>query len=145
MSAALGRHLVALAVGLVFGAGLLVSGMTQPTKVLAFLDVTGSWDPSLMFVMASAIPVYAVVYRLALRRPRPLLADAFVLPSRSGIDARLIGGAALFGIGWGLSGYCPGPAVVSLASGALDVVVFVAMTALGMWLAARCERPRARS
>jgi len=145
MSAALGRHLVALAVGLVFGAGLLVSGMTQPAKVLAFLDVTGSWDPSLMFVMASAIPVYAVVYRLALRRPRPLLSDAFVLPSRSGLDARLIGGAALFGIGWGLSGYCPGPAVVSLASGALDVVVFVAMTALGMWLAARCERPRARS
>jgi uncharacterized protein len=139
MSRPLARQLVALAVGVVFGAGLLLSGMTQPAKVLAFLDWTGAWDPSLMFVMGSAIPVYAIGYRLALRRTRPLLAGAFVLPTRSALDARLLGGAALFGIGWGISGYCPGPAIVSLASGASDVMVFVATTALGMWLAARFE------
>jgi uncharacterized membrane protein YedE/YeeE len=142
VSSALGRHLVALAVGIVFGAGLLLSGMTQPAKVLAFLDVAGAWDPSLMFVMGSAIPVYAVAYRLALRRPRPLLAEAFVLPSRTSLDAKLIGGAALFGVGWGLSGYCPGPSIVSLAAGAPDVVVFVVTAALGMWLASRFEGAR---
>lgn len=145
MSAALARHLIALAVGVVFGVGLLVSGMTQPAKVLAFLDVTGEWDPSLMFVMGGAIPIYALAYRLALRRSRPLLADAFVLPTRSTLDGKLIGGAALFGVGWGLSGYCPGPAVVALGSGATGVAVFVATTALGMWLASRFERDRAAS
>lgn len=139
MSRAALRHAVALLVGVVFGAGLVLSGMTQPVKVLGFLDWLGDWDPSLLFVMGGAVAVYGVAYRLVLRRPRPLLADAFVLPSRRAIDAKLLGGAALFGVGWGLGGYCPGPSIVALASGALDVAVLVATTAAGMWLAARFE------
>jgi len=134
------RNLVALVIGMLFGAGLLLSGMTQPAKVLGFLDWLGAWDPSLLFVMGGAVVVYAIAYRLILRRKQPLLADAFVLPSRSAIDAKLIGGAALFGIGWGLGGYCPGPSIVSLASGALDAIVLVAATAAGMWIASRFER-----
>lgn len=140
MSRASLRNAVALGVGVIFGAGLLLSGMTQPAKVIAFLDVLGDWDPSLMLVMGGAVIVYAVAYRLILRRDRPLLADVFLLPSRTAIDAKLIGGAALFGIGWGLSGYCPGPSIVSLASGALDAIVLVAATAAGMWIASRLER-----
>lgn len=134
------RNLVALAIGVLFGAGLLLSGMTQPTKVLGFLDWLGAWDPSLLFVIGGAVVVYGVAYRLILRRKQPLLADAFVLPSRTEIDAKLIGGAALFGVGWGLGGYCPGPSIVSLASGALDAIVLVAATAAGMWIASRFER-----
>ena len=134
------RNLVALVIGMLFGAGLLLSGMTQPAKVLGFLDWLGAWDPSLLFVMGGAVVVYAIAYRLILRRKQPLLADASVLPSRSAIDAKLIGGAALFGIGWGLGGYCPGPSIVSLASGALDAIVLVAATAAGMWIASRFER-----
>lgn len=140
MSQAALRNVAALAVGLTFGAGLLVSGMTQPAKVLGFLDLFGAWDPSLLFVMGGAVTVYGIAYRLILRRERPLFADAFVLPARSAIDAKLIGGAALFGVGWGLGGYCPGPSIVALASGALDVVVLVATTALGMWIASKLER-----
>jgi uncharacterized membrane protein YedE/YeeE len=140
MSRSVLRNLAALAVGLIFGAGLLVSGMTQPAKVLAFLDWFGAWDPSLLFVIGGAIAVYAIAYRLILRREQPVLADAFVLPARTEIDAKLIGGAALFGVGWGLGGYCPGPSIVALASGALDVLVLVAATAAGMWIASRLER-----
>lgn len=140
MSQAPLRNAAALAVGVIFGAGLVLSGMTQPIKVIGFLDWLGDWDPSLMFVLAGAVVVYAIAYRLILRRKQPLLADAFVLPTRTAIDGKLIGGAALFGVGWGLSGYCPGPSVVSLASGALDASVMVAATAAGMWIASRLER-----
>jgi hypothetical protein len=112
------RVVVALVAGLIFGAGLAVSGMTDPAKVLGFLDVSGgSWDPSLAFVMAGAIAVHAPVVRWLRRRGRPWLGDRVHLPTRTIIDGRLLGGAALFGIGWGLAGYCPGPAVV--AAGAL--------------------------
>ena len=145
MNRALARNLVALLVGLVFGAGLALSGMTQPLKVLGFLDWGGAWDPSLLFVMGGAVTVYGVAYRLVLRRKTPLLADAFVLPARSEIDAKLIGGAALFGVGWGLGGYCPGPSIVSLASGALDAIVLVSATAAGMWMASRFERSQTPS
>jgi uncharacterized membrane protein YedE/YeeE len=103
------------------------------------LDLFGAWDPSLLFVMGGAITVYAVAYRVIVKQPRPLLADAFVLPARSAIDGKLVGGAALFGVGWGLGGYCPGPSIVALASGALDVIVLVAATAAGMWIASRFE------
>jgi uncharacterized membrane protein YedE/YeeE len=137
------RNVVALLIGLLFGAGLLLSGMTQPVKVLGFLDWLGAWDPSLLFVMGGAVVVYAIAYRVIVRRPRPLLADAFVLPSGSTIDAKLIGGAALFGLGWGLGGYCPGPSIVSLASGALDAFVLVIATVAGMWIASRFERAQA--
>lgn len=134
------RNGVALAIGLIFGAGLLLSGMTQPAKVLAFLDWFGAWDPSLLFVMGGAVTVYAIAYRLVLRRSQPLLADAFVLPAPGAIDGKLLGGAALFGVGWGLGGYCPGPSIVALASGTLDVLVLVGATVAGTWLAARLER-----
>jgi uncharacterized membrane protein YedE/YeeE len=113
--------------------------MTQPAKVLGFLDWLGAWDPSLLFVMGGAVLVYGIAYRVILQRERPLLADAFMLPSRSTIDGKLVGGAALFGLGWGLGGYCPGPSIVSLASGALDALVLVVATAAGMWIASRFE------
>jgi len=145
VSRARARCLVGLLVGVVFGAGLALSGMTQPLKVLGFLDWLGAWDPSLLFVMGGAVTVYGVAYRLVLRRKRPLLADVFVLPVRSEIDAKLIGGAALFGIGWGLGGYCPGPSIVSLASGALDAIVLVSATVAGMWIASRFERSQTHS
>lgn len=139
MSLPMLRNLVALFIGLLFGAGLLLSGMTQPAKVLGFLDWLGAWDPSLLFVMGGAVLVYGIAYRVILRRERPLLADAFVLPSRSTIDGKLVGGAALFGLGWGLGGYCPGPSIVSLASGVLDAFVLVVATGAGMWIASRFE------
>ena len=126
--------LVSFLAGLVFAIGLGVGGMTQPAKVLAFLDVTGRWDPSLALVMAGAIAVYAPVSYWALRRPAPLFASRFQVPTRRDLDASLIGGAVLFGLGWGLAGYCPGPALVSLAAGASGVVLFVAALLAGMGL-----------
>jgi uncharacterized membrane protein YedE/YeeE len=102
--------------GVVFAAGLGISGMTQPGKVTAFLDFAGAWDPSLLFVMAGAVGVYAVGYRLVVRRPKPLFADAFQLPKARDLDRPLLLGAALFGVGWGLAGFCPGPALTSLVS-----------------------------
>jgi hypothetical protein len=102
--------LAALACGLVFGAGLALSGMTNPAKVLAFLDVAGAWDATLAFVMGGALAVNAAAYAATRRRASPLFADAFALPTRRDLDARLLGGAALFGVGWGLVGLCPGPA-----------------------------------
>lgn len=122
----------ALGAGLLFGLGLTVSGMTRPSKVLGFLDLFGDWDPSLLFVMGGAVGVYSLGYRL--RRPKPLAADAYALPSGGAIDGRLLLGAALFGVGWGLSGYCPGPAVVSLGAGSPAVLVFFACLLLGMGL-----------
>jgi uncharacterized protein len=130
----------ALASGLIFGAGLLVSGMTQPEKVLAFLDIFGSWDPSLAFVMVGAIGVYFVALRLLARPKAALELDgcASVPPSvaPTGIDRKLVLGAVTFGVGWGLGGYCPGPSVVSLASGP-EVWLFFAALLLGSWLADR--------
>jgi uncharacterized membrane protein YedE/YeeE len=120
--------------GLIFAIGLGAGGMTQPAKVLAFLDVAGNWDPSLAFVMAGAIAVYAPVARWALRRPAPLCTERFQVPARRDLDAALVGGAVLFGIGWGLAGYCPGPAVVSLASASSGTVLFVAAMLVGMTL-----------
>jgi uncharacterized membrane protein YedE/YeeE len=118
--------LVAFLTGVVFAVGLAVAGMTAPEKIVAFLDVTGDWDPSLAFVMVSAIGVYLPVHLVVRRRARPLAGSRFAIPEESPIDARLVGGAAIFGAGWGLSGYCPGPAVVSLASAGQGVTLFVA-------------------
>ena len=119
---------VALAVvaGALFAIGLAVGGMTVPAKVTGFLDVGGAWDPTLAFVMAGAIAVYAPVARIARRRRRPLVSERFHWPTPRAIDARLIGGAVIFGVGWGLSGYCPGPALTSIGSGAASAIVFVA-------------------
>lgn len=120
--------------GLVFGLGLVISGMTQPDKVLGFLDVLGRWDPTLAFVMAGALAVTMLGYALARRRARPLLAEGHLWPTRRDIDRPLVVGAILFGAGWGLVGLCPGPALVNLATAAPRVLVFVAAMAAGMLL-----------
>ena len=129
---ALPRILAALAAGLVFGLGLALSGMLDPARVRGFLDVAGAWDPSLVFVLGGAVTVSGLGYALARRRPRPALAATFDLPRARRIDARLILGAVLFGVGWGLSGFCPGPAVAALSTGAGPVLVFVAAMLAGM-------------
>ncbi len=116
---------VGLVAGTVFGAGLVISGMTLPEKVRGFLDFTGAWDPTLAFVMGSAVLVHAVAYVLAKRRRAPLFAASFQLPTRRDIDGKLLLGAAIFGIGWGLGGYCPGPALASLPTGGSSVLAFV--------------------
>lgn len=124
--------LVSFACGLVFGAGLLISGMTQTGKVLGFLDIFGAWDATLAFVMAGAVAVTSVGFALAKRRGAPVFATQSLWPTRKDIDAPLVAGAVLFGIGWGLVGLCPGPALVNLAGLCLPVIVFVAAMAVGM-------------
>ena len=119
------RLVVAYIAGLLFALGLGISGMTHPSKVLAFLDVAGAWDPSLALVMGGGVLVNLVFFRLALRQGAPLFDTSFSLPAKAGIDAPLLTGAALFGVGWGLGGFCPGPALVSAVTGAAPVVAFV--------------------
>ena len=126
------KTVFAFAVGLLFGLGLLVSGMADPAKVLAFLDVTGRWDPSLAFVMAGAVAVSATGYLVARRRGRPLLASRLEIPNRRDLDPRLIAGAAVFGIGWGLGGLCPGPALTLLTVAPAQAVTFVVAMVVGM-------------
>jgi uncharacterized protein len=118
--------------GLIFGAGLLVSGMAQPEKVLGFLDIFGNWDATLAFVMAGAVAVAAAGFALARRRSAPLLAAEFRWPTRADLDTPLVVGAVLFGIGWGLVGLCPGPALVNLARPGEPILIFVAAMAIGM-------------
>ncbi|ABE50077.1 MULTISPECIES: DUF6691 family protein [Methylobacillus] len=128
-------HLItALLAGLVFGIGLITSGMTNPQKVLAFLDVTGAWDPSLAFVMLGAIPVMALAYRLMRLRQQTCLQQDVLIPAKRKIDASLVAGAAIFGVGWGLAGYCPGPALASLMSGLDGPVIFSLAMMAGMLL-----------
>ena len=126
------RLMSALAAGTLFGAGLTVSGMTDPQRVRGFLDLFGQWDPTLAFVMGGAVLVMAFAWRLRKRLGHPLFAERFVLPDRSDLDARLISGSALFGIGWGLAGLCPGPAIASLALAPAAVLPFVAAMFVGM-------------
>ncbi|PWR19647.1 DUF6691 family protein [Zavarzinia compransoris] len=126
------RILTALAAGLVFGLGLALAGMTDPARVLGFLDLAGAWDPSLAFVMGAGVIVTFIGYRLVFARGRPLLAASFQVPTRRDIDLNLVGGAALFGIGWGLAGYCPGPALSSLVGGDLRVLYLVLAMVAGM-------------
>ena len=126
------QGIVALIVGLLFGLGLALSGMTQPQKVIGFLDFFGEWDPTLLFVMVGAILVHAVAYRFIKRRSSPILAEVFHLPPTKKVDWKLIAGSVLFGIGWGLAGYCPGPALTSLTTLRFDAIVFVAAMAIGM-------------
>lgn len=120
--------------GIVFAIGLGISGMTRPVKVIGFLDFFGAWDASLAFVMVGAIAVYFLAYRLSGHMSSPLLAPDFSLPKRSDLDVKLIVGAAIFGAGWGLGGFCPGPALVSLASGTLPVFIFVISMGIGMYV-----------
>lgn len=121
--------------GVLFALGLIVSGLIDPAKVLGFLDVAGGWDPTLAFAIAAAVATTAAGYRLAFARGRPLLAGSYQLPTKSDVDFRLAAGAALFGVGWGLVGFCPGPAVAALSTGSVQAVIFVAAMLGGMALA----------
>ena len=136
------RTLVSFASGALFAVGLALSGMTHPRKVLGFLDVTGRWDPSLALVMGGAIAVMAPIVALAQKRSRPLFAERLHEPTSHAIDGRLLGGAALFGVGWGVAGFCPGPALVSLATGALPALAFVLAMLAGIWLVDRIAPAR---
>jgi uncharacterized protein len=125
-------RLAILISGALFGAGVTISGMVNPMKVLNFLDLFGQWDPTLIFVMGGGLVVTFAGYRVAFKRQAPLFASAFKLPTSQIIDAKLLGGAALFGLGWGITGFCPGPAVASLVFGRTETVMFVAAMAIGM-------------
>jgi len=137
------RTIAALLTGTLFGVGLVLSGMTDPANVIGFLDLTGAWDPSLAFVMGGAVLVYMIVWRASagLRARAPLLAPTFQLPTRTDLDPPLVLGAAVFGVGWGLVGFCPGPALVGAGSGLTTALVFVAAMLVGMLL----ERATARA
>jgi uncharacterized protein len=141
--------LASFVAGLVFGVGLIVSGMTDPGKVIGFLDIAGSWDPSLALVMAGAILVGFLAFAIAQRRTRSVLGGAMHLPQRRDIDARLIAGSVVFGVGWGLAGFCPGPALVSFGSGQDKAAAFVVAMLLGMLAYRAAERlirePRRRA
>ncbi len=128
------KIIFALVTGLVFGTGIATSGLMDPAKVLNFFDLAGTWDPSLAFVMGGALLVTFIGYRLAWRRSAPLFGDRFQLPVSTVIDARLIGGSALFGIGWGISGFCPGAAIPALGTGRWEVALFLASVIAGFGL-----------
>lgn len=129
--------ITAFIAGLLFGVGLILSGMTDPAKVIGFLDLFGQWNPALAFVMIGAICVSASGFAMAKKHPKTLLGDPITLPSSTKIDARLLIGAGLFGIGWGVAGFCPGPALVSLTTIIETAGPFVAAMALGSWLVDR--------
>ena len=129
------QKLSAFFIGLLFGLGLLLSGMTDPGKVQGFLDLAGAWDPSLAFVMGGAVVVAFLGYRLAWHHGRTLTGTGFDLPKRNDLEARLLAGAALFGLGWGLSGFCPGPAIVAVPLAAQGTLAFVPAMLIGMWAA----------
>ena len=128
------RPLVALGCGTLFGAGLTLSGMTDPARVLGFLDVLGNWDPTLAFVMGAALAISLPAFQWMRRHPRPLLDSQYFVPEPTRIDAHLLIGAALFGVGWGIAGLCPGPALASIASANADILLFVAAMAAGIGL-----------
>ena len=127
------RVLLGFVCGLIFGVGLVVSGMSNPAKVLNFLDLFGAWDPSLAFVMGGAVLVAFIGYRVVLERPAPVLAETFQLPRRQDIDSKLLTGAAVFGVGWGLGGFCPGPAFTALPLMSTGILAFFPAMLIGMW------------
>jgi len=127
-------NISSLVCGFWFACGLGISGMTQPQKVVGFLDLTGDWDPSLLFVMLGAVLVYSIGYRWVVRKPTPLFSQEFLLPSNRQIDHSLLLGSALFGVGWGIAGFCPGPALTSLVSLSYPSLVFVASMIVSMAL-----------
>lgn len=134
------KTVIGFLTGLFFSLGLTLSGMTDPARVVGFLDVAGDWDPTLIFVLGGAVITTFLGYRLVWRRGTPLLGERFQLPTRRDIDNRLLLGAALFGIGWGLSGYCPGPAIVSSSAMSLPLAGFLVTMLLGWWLVTRLTR-----
>ncbi|HJU63421.1 MAG TPA: DUF6691 family protein [Candidatus Binatia bacterium] len=129
----------AFAIGIIFAFGLAVSEMINPARVIGFLDVTGHWDPTLLLVMAGALAVTLPIFPLILHRSKPFLAAQFSLPRKTRVDLPLLLGAAIFGAGWGLAGFCPGPALAALASGAPGVILFVIAMIGGQWLVSRFE------
>ncbi len=135
------RFLTALVAGLLFGSGLLISGMTNPANVLAFLDLAGEWRPTLAFVMGGAVLAAAPAFFYARRHRRTPSALPIRLPNRTLIDTRLVFGSSIFGIGWGLSGICPGPALILLTSGSAPAFVFVGTVIVGMWLTPAAREP----
>ena len=132
-----------LAAGVVFGLGLAVSQMVNPAKVIGFLDVAGRWDPTLLFVMGGALLVTMPAFRWVVKRPYPLFAAGFALPTRKDVEPRLVIGAALFGVGWGLAGLCPGPAVTALVTLAVPIAVFFVAMLAGAFAYDRWGRPKA--
>lgn len=134
---------LSLVSGSLFGAGLAVSGMMDPSRVRGFLDVAGSWDPTLAFVMGGATLVMAVAWLIQKRMEHPLTDTAFTLPGTQLIDRRLLSGAVLFGVGWGIAGLCPGPAIASLAVNPLPATIFVGAMIAGMWLFKMTDSPKA--
>ena len=140
------KNISALICGFLFGLGLAISEMVNPAKVLGFLDVTGKWDPSLIFVMAAGLAVTLLTFRLILKQSRPLFENQFHLPSQGKtIDRQLMTGAVIFGIGWGLVGYCPGPAIASLAYGQTESVIFLVAMMAGLYVNRRFRRSAAHS
>lgn len=129
------RLILCYLIGLVFGVGISISGMANPAKVLNFFDIAGRWDPSLAFVMGGALVVTFVGYRFILKRPAPFLSSRFQIPTRRDIDLSLVGGAAIFGIGWGIAGFCPGGAIPVIGTGRSEVLVFVAALVSGIFAA----------
>lgn len=125
---------IALLAGLLFGLGLAISQMIDPARVLGFLDVAGTWDPTLMFVLGGAVGVTVILFPVVLRRPNPFLAASFRLPTKKDIDRPLVVGSALFGIGWGIAGYCPGPGITAIVLGAWNPLFFVLALAAGSFI-----------
>jgi len=124
---------IAFLTGFLFSIGLGISGMTKPEKVQGFLDIFGNWDPSLLFTIAGAIFVYAIVFRISKKFHKPFFAPKFFVPTKRELDPKLLGGSTLFGFGWGLSGYCPAPAIVAAGGGVTPVLAFLFSMLLGMW------------
>lgn len=137
------RLILCYAIGLVFGTGIALSGMMNPAKVLNFFDVAGTWDPSLAFVMGGALAVTALGYRLVLRQPGPVLGGRFELPARRDLDVSLIAGSGVFGVGWGIAGFCPGAALPALGTGRVEVILFIIALLAGIICATRIAAYRA--
>ena len=133
-------QIAAVLSGVLFGLGLVISQMIDADKVISFLNITGNWDPSLALVLLSAVAVSTIGFAAVNKRVKPLFADVFQLPNRSDIDVRLISGAAIFGLGWGLVGYCPGPAIAALTTGSLQPLIFVGAMLVGSWTVNAIDR-----
>jgi hypothetical protein len=138
------RYLFDLFAALLFGAGLAISGMTMPEKIIGFLDIFGNWDPTLLMVMVGAIAVHTIGYRLVTHRATPLFSSEFSIPQSKQVTVRLVVGSAIFGFGWGLAGFCPGPALVATLSGQGTVLLFVISMIVGIWLFRLFEKMRVR-
>lgn len=142
------RIIASYLIGLLFGLGIMVSGMANPAKVINFFDVFGTWDPSLVFVMGGAVVTTFIGYRIVLGRARPLLGQRFMLPTSNSIDMRLLAGSAVFGVGWGIAGFCPGGAIPALGTGRPEVMIFVLGLVAGLiaaraYLASTTQKSRA--